>query len=200
MNKRVEDLINSIKELEKELSDEFEKELIGMRERLEYSIEQGKVRFRQQAIAAQRSLKKDVYHYLRESNIIFIVSAPIIYAMIVPLLLLDLFLSVYQAVCFPLYRIAKVNREDYLIVDRQHLAYLNMIEKINCMYCGYGNGLLSYGLEIASRTEAFWCPIKHAKRPRDAHSRYHTFSEYGDAAGYEKRLRKSREARTTSYP
>lgn len=192
MNKRVAELIATIKDLEKELSEEFDKELVSIQERLEYTIEQGRVRFRKQALAAQRTLKKDLYHYLKESNVLFILSAPIIYSMFFPLALLDLFLTLYQAICFPIYRIKKVKRGDYLIIDRQHLAYLNIIEKFNCIYCGYGNGLLSYGLEIASRTEAFWCPIKHAKTPRDAHSRYRTFSDYGDAEGYKKRLKNSR--------
>lgn len=192
MNKRIEELMRRIKELEQELSVEVEEELASIREQLQYTIEQGRVHFQRKAIAAQRALKTDLFHYLRESNILFILSAPAIYALFIPLLLLDLFLTLYQAICFPVYRIRKVKRSDYLVIDRQHLAYLNMVEKFNCMYCGYGNGLLSYALEIASRTEAFWCPIKHARTPRDPHSRYQTFSDYGDAEGYRRRIAKSR--------
>lgn len=195
MNRQIEDLMLRIKELEKELSLELENELAAIRRDLNYTIEQGKIRFQQGAIAAQKALKEDLYHYFRESNILFILSAPVIYALIVPLLLLDIFMTVYQHICFPIYGIKKVVRKEYLIIDRQHLAYLNMIEKLNCMYCGYGNGLLSYGLEIASRTEAFWCPIKHARTPPDAHSRYHTFSEYGDAKAYRHRLSQIRKKR-----
>lgn len=192
MDNRVEELIERIKALENELSQELESELSHIREQLEYTIECGKIRFRKHALDAQRALKKDIYHYIWESNIFFILSAPVIYAMFFPLVLLDLLLLVYQGICFPIYKIRKVRRADYLIIDRQHLAYLNIIEKINCMYCGYGNGVLAYGLEIASRTEAFWCPIKHVTPPRDAHSRYHFFSEYGDASGYRERLKQSR--------
>jgi hypothetical protein len=47
--------------------------------------------------------------------------------------------------------------------DRRKLAYLNAIEKLNC---DYANGILTYAREIASRTEQFWCPIKHAAMPR----------------------------------
>jgi hypothetical protein len=193
MNTRTDELVRRIRELEKELSVEWESELSTMREHLHYTIEQGKVRFQKKALAAQKVLKKDLYHYLRESSILFFITAPVIYSMIFPLMLLDLFLTLYQVICFPIYRIKKVRRSEYIIIDRQHLAYLNLVEKLNCTYCGYGNGLLGYGLEIASRTEAFWCPIKHARTPRDPHSRYRAFSEYGDAAGYRSRFRQSRE-------
>lgn len=29
----------------------------------------------------------------------------------------------------------------YVVFDRRHLAYLNAIEKLNCAYCEYGNGV-----------------------------------------------------------
>lgn len=58
------------------------------------------------------------------------------------------------------------------------------LEKFNCIYCGYGNGLAAYAKEIIARTEQYWCPIKHATHVKDPHSRYHHFFEYGDAEGY----------------
>lgn len=192
MNRRIEELIARIKELENELAVELENDLEAIRQHFNYSIERGKIRFQQGAIAAQRHLRQGLFQYLRESNILFILTSPVIYAIIIPLVILDLFMTVYQYVCFPIYGMKKVVRSEYLIIDRHHLVYLNLIEKINCIYCGYGNGLLSYSLEIASRTEAFWCPIKHARNPRDPHSRYHLFSDYGDAGAYRERLRNLR--------
>jgi len=192
MNTRIEELLARIKELEKELSVELEQDLEVIRRHFDYTIEQGRIRFQQGAVAAQKRLRTGLFQYLRESNIRFILTSPVIYGLIVPIVLLDLFLTVYQAICFPIYGIRKVARRDYIIIDRHHLVYLNLVEKLNCIYCGYGNGLLSYGLEIASRTEAFWCPIKHARRPRDPHSRYHQFSEYGDAKAYRERLQRLR--------
>ena len=67
-----------------------------------------------------------------------LITAPVIYSMIVPLLILDLFVSVYQATCFPIYGIARVCRGDYIIFDRQHLAYLDAVDKVHCSYCAYG--------------------------------------------------------------
>ena len=192
MNTRIEELLQRIRALDKELSEELERDLEVIRRHLDYTIEQGRVRFRQGALAAQRRLRIGLFRYLREANLLFIVTSPVIYALIFPLALLDLFLTVYQHVCFPLYRIPKVRRSDHIIIDRHHLGYLNLVEKLNCVYCGYGNGLLAYGLEIASRTEAYWCPIKHARRPRDPHFRYQQFAEYGDAAAYRQRQRDTR--------
>lgn len=115
-------------------------------------------------------------------------TAPFIYVLIVPFLLLDLLVSLYQFVCFPVYGIPRVRRQDHLVFDRHRLAYLNALEKLNCFYCAYGNGLISYLREVAARTEQYWCPIKHARRVSGAHSRYSHFLDYGDAEGYHDRL------------
>jgi hypothetical protein len=44
--------------------------------------------------------------------------------------------------------------------------------------------LIGYTREIASLTEAYWCPIKHAKRLNGSHPRYKNFLDYGDAEAY----------------
>jgi hypothetical protein len=106
----------------------------------------------------------------------------------VPIAIIDLSFSIYQTVCFPMYGITHVRRSVYIVIDRQHLAYLNAIEKFNCMYCGYANGVFAYVREIAGRTEQYWCPIRHATRVRAPHAHYHAFVDYGDAKGYRQRL------------
>jgi len=75
-----------------------------------------------------------------------------------------------------------------VVIDRHALIYLNLIEKINCVYCGYFNGLISYTQEIAARTEQYWCPIKHARKKASLHSRYRKFLEYGDAETFKNKL------------
>jgi len=104
--------------------------------------------------------------------------------MIVPFVALDLFLSVYQFVCFPLYRITRVRRSSYIIIDRHHLGYLNVIEKLNCAYCGYADGLLAYARQIVSRTEMYWCPVKHARKVLDPHRRYVGFGDFGEGVDF----------------
>ncbi|MEW6651572.1 MAG: hypothetical protein AB1453_15460 [Chloroflexota bacterium] len=116
--------------------------------------------------------------------------SPIIYVMVIPLAFLDLTIFLYQHICFRFYGIPIVKRRNYFIIDRYHLSYLSGIEKFNCVYCGYANGLAAYAKEIIARTEQFWCPIKHASRVEDPHSRYGNFFEYGDAEGYRRNLDK----------
>ena len=108
--------------------------------------------------------------------------------------MLDLSISIYQALCFPLYRIAKVKRRKYIVVDRHNLHYLNIIEKFNCIYCGYVNGLIAYSREIVARTEQYWCPIKHAKKILDPHRTYAYFSDFGDSDKYHIHLMKMRDS------
>jgi hypothetical protein len=103
---------------------------------------------------------------------------------VLPFLLLDAAVAIYQLVCFPIYGIPRVRRKDYLVFDRGRLAYLNTIEKVGCIYCSYANGLLALITEIAARSEQHFCPIKHAHPPGQAHSRYGRFLPYGDARAY----------------
>jgi hypothetical protein len=116
-----------------------------------------------------------------------LVSAPFVYGLIAPIALLDAAVTGYQAVCFPLWRMPRVRRSEHLIIDRQKLPYLNGAQKLNCFYCGYANGVLSYAREVASRTEQYWCPIKHSTEPPKPHPRYAAFVDYADAAGFAQR-------------
>jgi hypothetical protein len=109
--------------------------------------------------------------------------------------------ALYQAVCFPVYGIPQVRRRDYLVFDRGQLAYLNAIEKLNCAYCSYANGLLALVREVAARTEEYWCPIKHARRVLGVHARYGSFVDFGDAEAYRHELERLRtEARSPQPP
>ena len=105
---------------------------------------------------------------------------------------MDLVVTIYQAICFRAYGIPRVVRGDYFVIDRHNLQYLNPVEKMNCIYCGYFNGLIAYVQEIAARTEQYWCPIKHARKLASIHSRYYKFIEYGDSATYQDRLEEVR--------
>lgn len=119
------------------------------------------------------------------SRMLVAVTAPLIYSMVVPFLLLDLGVTIYQFVCFPVYRIARVRRSDYLLFDRARLPYLNPLERLNCAYCSYANGVIAYVREVAARTEQYWCAIKHSRQPRAPHGRYGAFAEFGDPRGYQ---------------
>ena len=153
-----------------------------------YELRDGKVWFSNEIKQEHRRLKTSLAHYVLHSRFLAIVTAPFIYAVIIPFVLLDLFVSVYQTVCFPVYGIPKARRRDYIAIDRNNLRYLNALEGLNCMYCSYGNGVLAYAVEVAGRTEQHWCPIKHARRVRGPHPHYRLFVDYGDAEGYKREL------------
>lgn len=181
MNEKISSLINQIRDLEDQMEAEFAKQRAG----LKYGLERGKIVFEEEILRRHRELRIGLMRYLLGARFLVILTAPVIYAVIVPLVLLDIFVTVYQAVCFPVYGIAKVKRSDHLVFDRHHLAYLNALQKLNCAYCSYANGLISYVREIAGRTEQFWCPIKHARRVAGVHSHYPAFLDYGDGENLE---------------
>ena len=190
MSDRIRELLAEITRLE----DELETALHEQEVRVTFRIEGARVRFEEEVRRAHRRLKVGLFKWLLESNLRNMLSAPFIYSMIVPLALLDLWLFVYQSVSFPLYRMPKVRRETYVSIDRHQLSYLNTIEKLNCAYCGYANGVIAYAREIAARTEQYWCPIKHARRVRGTHRRYADFLSFGDADDYPARLEAYRES------
>ncbi len=179
MKEKIRTLLEEIRQRE----DEIAKLLKQQEAALSYSIDGTKIRFEKAVKQAQRRMKASIFTWLADSDLRNVASAPVIYLMFVPFVILDFSISSYQYLCFPLYRIAKVNRSKYIVVDRHHLSYLNSIEKLNCVYCGYISGLLAYSREIVSRTEQYWCPIKHARNIVNADKRYEQFAPFGDAEG-----------------
>jgi hypothetical protein len=180
MTTQLEILLEKIKNLEAELIEELQKQ----EKEFSYEIRKRRVFFEENVIIQHKEYAKRLFNYISDAPLKHIISAPFIWMCIIPSLLMDATISLYQAICFPIYGIPKVKREDYIVFDRQYLHYLNLIEKINCAYCSYVNGLFAYLQEIAGRTEQFWCPIKHAKRIKTLHSRYQKFAGYGDAETY----------------
>ena len=89
--------------------------------------------------------------WLFSSRIRNILSSPFIYAMIMPIAFFDITTMFHQHICFRLYGIRRVKRSDYMVMDRHQLAYLNGIEKLNCVYCGYGKGVVAYTREVIAR-------------------------------------------------
>ena len=188
MNEHVRNLLDKMEALERELS----AELHDQGERLHYRVEGSRVEFTRAVRDAHRRFKVNLGRWLVQSRPRSLLSIPFIYGMSLPLVLLDVSISVYQAICFPLYGIVKVKRRDYFVLDRHHLAYLNAIEKVHCAYCSYANGLFAYSREIAARTEQYWCPIKHARPVLGAHAHYPRFLDYGDPTDFHARVERLR--------
>lgn len=188
----LEEILGRLQKLQAELEIEIDQLLKEKRRQFHYTLEQGKVRFEQGFKAIQRQQRIGLWSYLRGARLAHVLSAPIIYSVIVPLALLDLMITLYQHTCFRIYGIPLVRRSDYMIVDRLQLSYLNAIEKLNCLYCSYGNGVVEYCREVSARTEQYWCPIKHARRTPDPHHRVDKFFDYGDADAYKQKLQNLR--------
>ena len=167
---------------------EIEVEMSKRREQLRFRLENRKIVFAQEVLRLHREIKTRLSRYILDAHPLVILVTPVIYALIVPIVLLDLATMAYQAICFPVYGIPKVRRRDYLVFDRHHLAYLNAVEKINCAYCSYANGVAGFFREVAARTEVYWCPIKHARRVLGPHPHYQGFADFGDAEGFRAKI------------
>ncbi|MFM2396874.1 MAG: hypothetical protein RLZZ144_124 [Pseudomonadota bacterium] len=184
MNQRIQRIVEQIAELRSELST-----LIDEREsRLRYRLEGKRVVFEQTLLETHQRVKIGVFRWFRTVRPQNYLTMPLIYGAMVPLLFFDICISLYQAISFPIYRIAKVKRADYIIFDHQHLAYLNIIEKSHCLYCSYAVGMVAYAQEIIARTEQYFCPIKHARHVTNAHSRYESFLNYGEGEHFQDKL------------
>ncbi|MBS1143882.1 MAG: hypothetical protein H6R14_1288 [Proteobacteria bacterium] len=184
MTNKIDELLDRIRELQDELEEQYRLT------RVEWA--QKKVELAEEFLRQQRRYKTGLFRFLLRTRLLVALTAPVIYAGWIPFILMDLFVTIYQAICFPIYRIPKVRRADYLVFDREDLPYLNIIEKFNCFYCSYGNGVAAYTREVAARTEQYWCPIKHARRVKAAHDHYPKFFDFGDAEAYQQGLNRLR--------
>lgn len=185
-------ILNRVKAAQKELEAEIDRLLQEKRKQFHYSLRRGKVVFERNIRRLQRQQRVSIWLYLKRAPISSILTSPFIYGMLVPLALLDITITIYQNICFRVYGIPLVKRSEHVIIDRHHLPYLNAIESFNCLYCGYGNGVIEYVREVIARTEQFWCPIKHARRSKDPHQRTDKFFDYGDVQGLRKGFKKIR--------
>jgi len=131
------------------------------------------------------------YKLHRERRFRHFISAPFIWMMIFPLVFLDIFLEIYHRICFTLYGLDLIDRWQYIRIDRQRLSYLSVPDKINCMYCGYANGLLPYASRIAAETEKYWCAIKHKKGGSyNAPEHHKAFLKYDDEKAFMRKYKK----------
>lgn len=187
MTKSVNDILGQISNLEEELRRALAVQVISP----PVSENQGRPADQLSATRSAGTRRRSLFKWTRFRNVL---ALPIIYALIVPMVLLDLAVTIYQAVCFPLFGIQKSRRSDFISIGRHRLTFLNVIEKIHCVYCEYINGLLAFVSDIASKTEQYFCPIKYANKVIAAHARYDSFQEYGDNIDFHESLKAYRRA------
>ncbi len=184
----IDDLLDRMHDLREELDVELQKK----RDEIGFVIRDKRAHFDADIQRRHLMQKVGLLRYLRGARWPVMLTAPLIYSGFAAFALLDLFVTVYQALCFPIYGIPKTRRAEYLVFDRGDLAYLNAIERFNCFYCSYANGVVAQAREVAARTEQYWCPIKHARRMLGAHDRYPRFLEFGDAESYRQGIERLR--------
>ena len=190
MSDKLTEILESMRKLEHQLIQELQKG----EEEFFCTVHRKRVKFERELKNQHRLLAKRIRQYLRDARIATILTAPVIWSCLFPAIFMDMVVSFYQAICFPIYGIPKVDRKDYIVIDRHYLSYLNGLEKMNCFYCRYFNGLIAYVQEIAARTEQYFCPIKHARTTRFVHGRYSKFLSYGDGVNYRKNIESVRRA------
>jgi hypothetical protein len=189
MNSNIQEIIEQMEALEEKLKGEIEKQ----EKQIGYEIKEGYVKFEESVLNKQRENMKGVFRFFAEIPASHLLTSPFVYGMIIPAVLVDMTLFIYQNVIFRIYGFKFVKRSDYIIFDRQYLRYLNAIEKLNCLYCSYFNGLMHYAAELAAKTELYFCPIKHAKKTLYRHRYHKNYLTYGDGEDYQERLKKIRE-------
>jgi len=189
MNDKIKEIIEEIEEMKLKLAEEIDKQ----ESHISYEIKNGYVTFEKEVLAKQRENMKNLLSWFREVPFSHLLSAPLIYAMIIPAVLFDIILFVYQQVIFRIYKFKFIKRSNYMHFDHQYLGYLIPIEKLNCLYCSYFNGLMLYASAIAGRTELYFCPIKHAEKVISQHTYYEAFLSYGDEESYQEKLQELRE-------
>jgi len=123
MNEKIRQLLDQMSALE----DDLRREVQAQEASALYQIKGKRVEFEAAVRQAHRQLKTSFFRWLVTYRPQNLVTGPIIYSMIFPMLVLDLCVSFYQATCFPIYGITKVRRGDYFVYDRQQLGYLNFI-------------------------------------------------------------------------
>lgn len=189
MNDKIREMLEEIETLKAKLAEEIDKQ----ESHISYEIKNGYVTFEKEVLAKQRENMKNLLSWFREVPLAHFLTAPLIYAMIIPAVVFDVLLFIYQQVVFRVFMFQLIKRSDYMVFDHHYLGYLNPIEKLNCLYCSYFNGLMLYASAIAGRSELHFCPIKHAKKIISQHKYYEEFLSYGDEEDYQKKLKELRE-------
>ena len=122
---------------------------------------------------------------IKRSRPINLITGPIIYGMIFPIIFLDFCISLYQWSCFPIYGMQKLSRNDFIIFDRQELRYLDWISKFHCTYCAYGVGVITFASQVINVTEAYFCPIKHHSKTVDKNNKKFKFLEFEEPENFD---------------
>jgi hypothetical protein len=133
MSPRVERLVDRIHNAEQHLKCEAK----DQPRRWQGRVRRGHVWFDKELRETHLRIRQSIPAYVLEGDLLSLLSAPIIYSLLLPFVLLDLWVTLYESICFPIYGMSRVPRHRYFAIGRHKLAYLNGIEKVNCTFCSY---------------------------------------------------------------
>ena len=97
--------VSLLQEKVRNLESQIERELEAHRKKFHYSVTRRRVKFEAAVRTRHKELRVSVFRFLRQSGIMRILSAFVIYIQIVPLVLLDIAVTLFQFICFPIYGI-----------------------------------------------------------------------------------------------
>ena len=126
MSPYVERFVERLRDAE----DDLKREVDEQQRRWHYRIHHGRVWFDKELRESHRHLRQSIPAYILQGDLLSLLTAPVVYSLLLPFALLDLWVTLYQWVCFPIYGMPRVPRRRYFTVDRHKLAYLNGIEKV----------------------------------------------------------------------
>ena len=98
---------------------------------------------------------------IRPNLLLFPFALLSIYSLIIPIVILDFSVSLYQLIYFTAMEIPKISKKQFVVMERWDLSKLTFLQKINCVYCEYTNGILAYAKAVGNQTEIYSCAIKH---------------------------------------
>ena len=108
MNANAERILARMTELEGALEAELEAELAAKRREFRYRLEKGRAAFEREVGERLKAARQGWVAFLLAAPLPSLLVAPVIYSLIVPLILLDAWLFVYQRTCLRAYGIARV--------------------------------------------------------------------------------------------
>lgn len=195
MRTSIQDILANIEKLNAELREEYDR----LAEKYGFAFRKRRVVFLEEFRKRNKEFKFPTWKYVIPTNIRHVLSIPFIYWVFPIAVAFDIAITLYQWIAFTLYRIPRVKRSEYFIYERRFLDYLNIVQKINCLYCSYFNWLAGYAVEIGSRTERFWCPIKAAHKPKFSHDWYKDFADYGNPEEWNEKMKNRQKCFVDAY-
>src|SRR5690606_34624737 len=90
----LEDIQHRLGAAREELEQELDRQLEARRAEFRYRLQRGKVRFDREMRALQKTYRTGLWRYVAGARIATVLTAPVIYSLIVPLALLDLSVTI----------------------------------------------------------------------------------------------------------